>query len=318
MHVSCVCAPWDWSTIRRNPLAAGCSDSARLHGVKTILSSPTYITCPCGDVCRLSTNPADTVLLWVLFRQNSKWPPWPKVLCHRPEWLSGYATHLADVTSPRDVKEVGGSAPTPRLPPPPRGMITDAHFAAASGTHQLIYSTADTLPVTVRSAHFLYSSHINETFWGQMWLRWSKQLLCSGRDKQSLARSGTEWPTHHKRARHDVRSCQPRLTMTATNRHQAFYGPGWGEQIGHQWAMEGGQRRLASIRNTACWANLPLAAIHIPTVGPGIAWTCCWATRLIVYFYFIIALTNRAKNLLFIWEAETSHWPALLVKMLKV
>lgn len=41
------------------------------------------------------------------------------------------------------------------------------------------------------------------------------------------------------------------------------------EQIGHQWAMDGGQRRLASLRNRTRCANLPLAAIHIPTADCG-------------------------------------------------
>lgn len=40
-------------------------------------------------------------------------------------------------------------------------------------------------------------------------------------------------------------------------------GRGGEEQIGHQWVMEEGQGRLASVRNRPCWAVLPLAAIHV-------------------------------------------------------
>lgn len=59
--------------------------------------------------------------------------------CHRPEWLSSYATSLADVTFPRDVKEVGGPplAPAPPLrPPPPPDVIMKIHFPVASGAHE--------------------------------------------------------------------------------------------------------------------------------------------------------------------------------------
>lgn len=39
MHVSRVCAPWDRSTIRRNPLAGGCSDSAETEDNTTLAST---------------------------------------------------------------------------------------------------------------------------------------------------------------------------------------------------------------------------------------------------------------------------------------
>lgn len=88
-------------------------------------------------VCQLS-GAEWTPLVWVLFHQDVKWPLWPEVPCHRPEWLSSYATSLADVTFAWDVKEVGGPplAPAPPLRPLPPDVIMKIHFPVASGAHE--------------------------------------------------------------------------------------------------------------------------------------------------------------------------------------